>query len=380
MMLSKTRRPAPLLAALAALSLAGCGAKTGLLVPDVLSFPDADVPDVEDVMDVPEAEVPRCRPGTFPLTERAADILLVLDRSGSMNQTLNNAGGVSKWRLLRDALAATLPRVASRVRVGALFFPEYGAASRGAACALANIPSIDVGLASGTTGQILSVFDDTGTAGGTPTAPALLRAYTYLVRNPDRTRARYLVLATDGAPNCNAALDPATCICGGPGGGGRGCGTDAERCLDDTRAVSDITQIASNAVTSMPVYVIGLADNTDSTFATTLRRMAVAGGRPNRATGTPTYYDVQRPEELTAALSAIQNEVARCTFVAPSRPTDPDAITLTVNGVSVPRDTSRVNGWDWTDMGFGELTLFGAACPRDTETNTATATVGCGDE
>ena len=32
------------------------------------------------------------------------------------------------------------------------------------------------------------------------------------------------------------------------------------------------------------------------------------------------------PEELTAALSAIQNEVARCTFVAPSRPTDPDAM------------------------------------------------------
>ena len=79
----------------AVLATAGCGAKTGLLVPDVLSFPDADVPDVPDVLDAPdapEATVPRCRPGTFPLTERAADILLVLDRSGSMNRPLNEIG------------------------------------------------------------------------------------------------------------------------------------------------------------------------------------------------------------------------------------------------------------------------------------------------
>jgi len=378
MMLAARRRSALLAATLAA---CGCGAKTGLLVPDVYQppdGPDADVMDVADVLDVPEAEVPRCRPGTFPLTERAADILLVLDRSGSMNQSLNGRGGTSKWRLLRDALAATLPRVEARVRVGALFFPEDGAESRLAACAFANIPSVDVTLASGTTPQVIGVFDNTGTGGGTPTAAALLRGYTYLVRNPDRTRARYIVLATDGAPNCNGALDPSTCVCGGPGGGGgRGCGSDANRCLDDQRAVSTITQIATNAVTAMPVFVIGLADHTDSTFATTLRRMAVAGGRPNRATGVPTYYDVQRPDELTAALTTIQNEVARCTFVAPSRPTNPDAITLTVNGAPVPRDPTRVNGWDWTDMGFGELTLFGTACPRDTATNTATATVGC---
>ena len=37
-------------------------------------------------------------------------------------------------------------------------------------------------------------------------------------------------------------------------------------------------------------------------------------------------------------------------------------ITVEVDGVTIPRDPTRRNGWDWTDRGYGEVTLFGAAC------------------
>lgn len=376
-----TLRGALALCALAAsLALPCCGARTGLLVPDVATTPDAvvDVVDVTDVTDVPR--VRGCVPGRFDLAARAADVLLVLDRSGSMAQGLDGSRTNSKWRQLRDALAATLPRFQDRIDVGAIFYPEDGAETRTAACAFANIPSADVDPAARTAPRVLSVFDATGPGGSTPTAAALLRAYTWFVRNPDPLRAQYIVLATDGGPNCNAALNPATCTCVGPGGGGgRGCGSDANRCLDDARTVSEIAEIATNPVTAIPTFVIGLAGDNDPTFAATLTAMAIAGGRPNRtAAGAPTYFDVRVAGDLERAFTTVQNTIARCTFVAPSRPSERDTITLRLGGAVIPRDTARANGWDWTDRTLGELTLFGAACPLSASPSTVVnATVEC---
>lgn len=380
-MKASTLRVARALSALAAsLTLASCGAKTGLLVPDVATTPDAvvDVLDVTDVTDVPR--IRGCVPGRFDLAARAAEVLLVLDRSGSMAQGLDGSRTASKWRLLRDALATSLPRFQDQINFGALFYPEDGAESRTAACAFANVPTADVAPAMSTAARVISILDATEPGGSTPTAAALLRAYTWFVRHPNPLRAQYIVLATDGAPNCNAALNPATCTCVGPGGGGggRAC-NDANRCLDDTRTVSEIADIASNPVTAIPTFVIGLADDSDPTFAATLTAMAAAGGRPNRtASGAPTYYDVRVAGDLERAFTTVQNTIARCTFVAPSRPSERDTITLRLGGAVIPRDTARVNGWDWTDRTLGEITLFGAACPLTASPSTVVnATVEC---
>ncbi len=369
-------------ATIGSLTLAACGAKTGLLVPDVTTREDAaiDAPDVRDVPDIPDVRV--CVPGRFTLQARAADMLLVIDRSTSMNQSLGAAAG-SKWRVLEGALQATLPRYEDAINVGALFYPEDGADSRTASCSFPNVPTVDIEPGARNASRVLGVFQSTGPGGSTPTAAALLRAYTWIVRHPNRLRARYLVLATDGAPDCNASLDPSTCTCVGGGGGGRcGGGSDGNRCLDDVRTVSTVRQIAANAALSIPTYVIGIASDADVNFTNTLTAMAVAGGRPNRtAAGTPTYYNVARSEDLPRAFSAIQNAIARCSFVAPTRPADGDNVSITVNGVAIPRDTARVNGWDWTDRAFGELTLFGAACPSDASPSTIVdATVACHDD
>lgn len=350
----------------------GCGARTGLLVPDVETSTDAtadvDVPDVPDVVDRPIA----CVPGHFTLEARAADLLLVIDRSGSMDQGLSGTrGGTSKWSLMRSALATTLPRFQDRIHVGALFYPEDGAASRLAACAFSNVPIVDVAPAAGAVPTVLDVFNNTSPGGSTPTAAALLRAYTWLVRNANPARARYLVLATDGGPNCNTALNPTTCTCvnGNVGGcgGGPGGSPGSINCLDDVRTVSTIAQIASNPVTSIPTFVIGIAGDNNPAVVRTLNQMAVAGGRPNRtAAGQPTYFNAQQEGDLERAFNAIQGTIARCTYIAATRPADTDVVTLAVNGMRVSRDTSRVNGWDWTDRAIGEITLFGAACPTST--------------
>lgn len=357
-------------------TLDACGARTGLGVPDVYDVPDVDDVNIDasDATDV--ADVAACREGRFVLTARAADLIFVIDRSTSMNQSL---GSLSRWRALRNALASSLPRFEASTNVGALFYPEASSVSREASCQVVNIPQLDLAPSTGNAGRVLEVFSTTAPNGSTPTAAALLRAYNWVVRNPSRARARFLVLATDGAPACNAALNPATCACvtGGGGGGGGRC-SDALRCLDDTRSIETVRQIASNPLTAVPVYVVGLAGDNSPAYTATLRAMAVAGGRPNRAGGAPSFYDAREPETLGAALSAIQNEIARCTFVTPSRPTVTDGLRLSLNGRDVAYDPTRVNGWDWTDRAFGELTLFGAACPSDASPDTQlVATVAC---
>lgn len=367
--------------------LGGCGARTGLTVPDVATFPDVtDAGDATDAADVRDVLLPpMCIPGRFTLTQRGADMMLVIDRSGSMGQRLGGGrSGSSKWVLLRDALASTLPAFQDRIRVGALFFPQEGADTRLATCALANIPSVDINPGNGTAARVIGVFDSTDPGGSTPTAAALLRAYNYLVRNPNRARARYLVLATDGGPNCNAALDAASCVCVGGGGpfGAGSCRRDADgqRCLDRERTVSEIAQLAANPIASIPTFVIGLADETDPNYAATLTAMAVAGGRPFvSSSGYATYYNVERAEDLTRAFTTIQDTVSRCSFVTPSRPEEMGSIVITAGGATVALDPTHRDGWDWTDRAFGEITFFGAACERviASRTTEVQATVEC---
>jgi hypothetical protein len=368
----------------------GCGARTGLNLPDATTLPD--VPDASDAPDARDVLLPpRCIPGRFTLTQRGADMMLVIDRSGSMGQSLGGGrGSPAKWELLRDALSSTLPAFQDRIRVGALFFPQDGADTRVSACELANIPSVDIRPAYGAATQVLGVFAGTEPGGSTPTAAALLRAYNYFVRNPDRARARYLVLATDGGPNCNAALAAASCVCVGAGGtgpfgGGASCRRDADgrRCLDNERTVREIAELAANPVASIPTFVIGLADETDPNYAATLTAMAIAGGRPFvSASGAPGYYNVERAADLTRAFTTIQDTVSRCSFVTPSRPEETGSIAITAAGETVPPDPTRRDGWDWTDRAFGELTFFGPACARviASRATQVQATVRCADD
>ena len=360
---------------LAACALVGqaCGAKTGLFVPDVA----VDAGDGEAALDADVATMdtpaPRCIVGQFALLPRAASVVLVLDRSGSMADGINGmraAPSNSKWQLLGDALALTLPMFQDRIDVGALLFPSTNSdRSATATCALADVPDVDVDPGPGQWMAVVQLLQATSTGGDTPTFAALNRAYDWFVRNPDRSRSDYLVLATDGGPNCNPSLDPTTCVCtsGGPGSGLMGCGAHASplSCLDGQRTIQAIGQMASNPIASIPTFVIGIGGSADPVFAATLNAMAIAGGRPNAVTGDSSgssFYDVEQPGDLALAFTTIQSTIARCSFVTPSRPDSPNGLTLTVGDDTIPRDVTHMNGWDWTDAAYGEITLFGPAC------------------
>jgi hypothetical protein len=266
-------------------------------------------------------------------------------------------GVLSRWDTLRDALFQTITPLDNQLAMGAKFFPEVnpgGAAPADEAC------RTDVGVpiapALGNVSQIIDVFDTTVPNGGTPTSEALRLAAQYLTGT--RGVARTMILATDGAPNCNGDLDKTRCTCTSVAGN---CATQPGgefNCLDDTRSISTISDIFQNMM--IPVFVIGIGSTERPEFLQVLDDMAVAGGRP-RATD-PKHYNVQSAADLKAALTSIGDSIAKCTYLTPSAPTDPNAISVEVNGKSIPRDTTHMNGWDWVDQAFGELAFFGPSC------------------
>jgi hypothetical protein len=341
-------------------AVASCGSKTGLFGADGdLLLPEGGPgADVTVPTDAPPDTVP-CVPGRFDFELATAQIMFVIDRSGSMDFSLNGnrnrpPGVPSRWEVLRDALLQTILPFDSQIGMGAKFYPEPLAfGDFGRAC------QVDVGVGippeRGNTQAILDVFDQTEPRGGTPSAEAIRLAADYLAQR--RTVARSIVLATDGAPNCNDGLNPNSCICTNAP---PDICTTGGQCLDDARAIATIRDAAE--VKKIPVYVIGIGSTERPEFLQVLDQMAVAGGRPRPS--PPLHYNVQTATEMRAALSDIRDSVARCTYLTPSAPNHPDAIRVEIDGQPISRDPTGQNGWDWVDKDYGELTFFGEACER----------------
>ncbi|MBK8692081.1 MAG: VWA domain-containing protein [Deltaproteobacteria bacterium] len=331
-------------------ALLSCGAKTGLLVDASVDVVRVDRPDAPPV--------DACTPQVVDATPSSVELLLLADRSTSMERDLlGGSGSPRRWDVLRDALAATLPRYQDRIAMGLQFFPGIGGTG---ICAVGAIPDLNPGLSQAL--PVLTRFGRTEPNGRTPTWLGVQSAGRYLLGRAAPRRFRAILLATDGAPNCNGALDGARCTCTALGGTGQQqCEDDPSLCLDDDRTVSEVARLAAQGV---PTYVVGIDGDNQPELITVLSQLAVAGGRPNPATATRPYYSVRRPADLLSAFDQIQRQVSRCVFGVPSAVPSSATVSVTLADVAIARDPERQNGWDWTDAERTTLTLFGAACDR----------------
>jgi hypothetical protein len=193
----------------------------------------------------------------------------------------------------------------------------------------------------------------TDPAGGTPTAPAIAETRRQLETSPHPRRA--IVLATDGAPNCNPDLTTPGCICTvapmlceATGGGAA--------CLDELRTAAVIGE--THEAFGIPVYVVGIDDPLDPTLAGVLDRLAVAGGRP-RTTGPRRFYSALSSRELDEALALVTSRIALCGFTLASIPANEEALVVSLDGVPLAdRD------WTWIDREHGEIEILGDGCDQ----------------
>lgn len=295
-----------------------------------------------------------CKQQDFMLNRLPPEILLVLDRSGSMQR--NGAGDVgtpTKWSLTTAAIDTTLAGTEKGVLWGLKMYPAWKKEGD-SACGTAGIAGVDPGLTQHA--QIMSTV--TGNAptrdkGATPTANAMIEATT-LMKGRTSPNPKFILLATDGIPNCR---------------------NNSDRELDIEGATAAVA--AANQA-GFATFVVGIAaagikvDGVD-TFKV-LNDMAAAGGKARD--GDTKFYPAANQQELAASLGSIAAQAADCTFLLTSAPPVPDNIAVELDGV-------RLSTNDWAyGAGNRSVVIKGAYCDKVKKGDIAKAQVkfGCAGE
>jgi hypothetical protein len=296
-----------------------------------------------DVGPASDAGDPNCGLYQFQPTPKAADILLVLDRSASMQDPINSSSSASKWSVVTPTLDSVVNTTGS-VLWGLKSFPE----GSGSACAAGSVTgAIDVQIApNDATTMTAQINATTPDGNGTPTGDAVNAAVTYLKTLTD-TNPKYILLATDGEPSCAA--------------------------IPSSESTSSARPYAVTAVTNaksagFPTFVIGIGTTTSDT--TTLNQLGDAGGEvPANASNplAPHFYLASDMTSLTTALSAITGQISTCLFPLGSQPpVRNDGMKVGVylgSGMTrIPYDPSAGNGWAYTDVNDTTIEVYGQWC------------------
>ncbi len=332
---------------------------------------------------------------------KTPNLLFVIDKSGSMGQPIDASDPDSqdKWSGLIEALDAALETVDPDMGFGLIMYPHDLDNQIPSSCndiaVCCTVPegesAIVVEMTKGRQGvrQVTGALDAVAPGGGTPTAEALERAKDYYLNGPGAKLAgeKYVVLATDGGPNCNTRIscNAETCTTNieDPGLSGNLCSNAPEACVDDA-AVQ--IQIQALAAAGIKTFVIGIP-GTES-YAEFLNQFAIDGGAPSPA-GSADYYAVEANEGvrgLTRVFRDISTQLVQtCDIPLEADPQQQNKVNVAIDCELVPHlgvdgDGNEVENWNITyDTEPGVLHLEGETCDRilDTGAKQVDVVMGC---
>jgi hypothetical protein len=315
-----------------------------------------------------------CGEQVIPVVSDPPNLSFIIDHSGSMGEELAGSG-LSKYENARVALSQVLKAVGHRVNYGAAVFPgvaEQTGCEPGdelMRVAPGDPPSYArAGKSGPRLRDLLNRLSIVGISGGTPAAATLQKMRDVLTALEGET---YVVLITDGAPNCNEELSCAAsgCIpniedltvgglecrggynCCEPANTGQGANIN---CVDSDASLSAVRDLADAGIKT---FVIGMPGS--EPYEALLNGMAELGGTARE--GDLKYYPVEDTAALKAALVEIAASVSiSCTVPLDYEPPDPDYVNVFFDGQVVPFDPDQ--GWSWTEE--GAVTIHGAACEQ----------------
>jgi hypothetical protein len=289
------------------------------------------------------------------------NVLLVVDKSSSMNETDEFPEG--RWKTLGSALEIAMQESSERISFGLEVFPfSDDLASTPDQCEMPDELDVLIPIEAGASSMdaIAEALTSYEPAGGTPTAEALARALDYFTTGEGRELGgnSYVLLATDGGPNCNGDL-----ACGAEdctinrenpmaeaNCGGSCCDASLDplgplNCVDDERSVARVEELAEAGIKTLVVGIPG-----SQFFADTLDALAEAGLAPN-TDGAQRYYRVNG-EDGVAGLADVLTRITTglittCRLQLTSTPPDRDyegLLNVEIDGEEVPQ--AGEHGWD----------------------------------
>ena len=278
-------------------------------------------------------------------------IYFVIDRSGSMAD-LDPVSGETRLTRVRAAAADMVESLGSLVRVGAAMYPESSATDECATGEQVFEPQVGAG-------SDFADAIDKEPFGGTPTA-ATLEAIAPIVA--DFSGPRAVILATDGAPNCNpeATCSAAECMLNvfGDCPASTNCCQEPngfpENCIDRAPSILAVKALADAGT---DVYVVGIPGT--ELFAGVLNQMATVGGVPQQNADT-SYYKVDDLDALADLFKEIAGGLVSCTFTLGDAPPTQGMTNVYFDDKVVPQDPQ--NGWVWVDG--DTIEIVGAACQQ----------------
>ena len=287
----------------------------------------------------------RCTPKTVHSDLEPADILVVLDRSTSMQE--NDDGNVDRWTPSKEAVQAVTSSLDSQIRFGLMVFPGGpkeggglgggggGGPGGGTTC---EPGQLEVPIALDTAGEIEGALDGMGLLAGTPTPATLREAHEVLgsgLETPDAPpKRKFVLLVTDGAPNCTNDV--------------------VSRAPDPVAVQDSVDEIESLAADGIKTYVVGYDTQGDPDLEPALNRMAVAGG-----TGDSEHRPVEDRASLEKTFAEIAGGAISCSYRLESKPSDPSYVLVQVDGEQL--NLNDPNGWVLSKDGQ-TVTVQGEPC------------------
>lgn len=265
-----------------------------------------------------------------------ADLVVMLDRSGSMGDPNEGFNPALKWTPVTAALKSFFTDPSSAgISASLQFFPQ--GADLTSVCSYAYGTPLVALTPTSSPMPLVSAIDATQPAGGTPTLPALQGAVAYAEQvaaaHPlDKT---VVVLATDGDPGfgINGQFEA-------------GCTNN------DIPHVAAVAQAAFAGKPSIPTYVIGVGPDLQN-----LDAIASAGGT-GQAVMVPVNDPTQTGQTFESALNTIRSASLPCQFSIPPAPSgktiNPYAINVilvdakgTQSVLTYSADCSNASGWHY---------------------------------
>jgi hypothetical protein len=311
----------------------------------------------------------------LPLSTSRPNLYIVLDRSGSMRDPMPDAASgdtIKKYTGALRAIHSVLSAMGHRVAWGAAVFPRMGNIST---CdpgdeVQAVAPGDSVTYArNGIDGphltQLMHTLNLYLPEGATPTSATLGKVVERLSGLDGET---FVLLATDGAPNCNedAVCDIAHCTANIESAllpNGSACDASINccsatayygplNCIDDDASIAQLIELSNR---NIKTYVIGLPGS--EAYQTVLNRFAAAGGtaRVQASASDPSYYAVTDTAELTDAMMRITASISiSCSIKLDQVPPDWSQVNVYFDNQLVKMNPE--SGWKQVDAQMLEVT------------------------